>query len=115
MLLGEEGEEERAEVSWEEEELELTSNLAAGGRGMELSELSRFGERLVAPDYNTENISIKNTKNISGWWLQTTRPGWCSVSWGRRGWPCPGSSSAAARGTEPADTRQAGPLSLVEH
>ena len=64
MLLGEEGEEERAEVSWEEEELELTSNLAAGGRGMELSELSRFGERLVAPDYSYENILITQLQSI---------------------------------------------------
>ena len=74
LVLGEQ--EETAEVSWEQEEVELNNNLAAGGRGMELSELSRFGERLVAPDDKTGVVySLLEGWLVVPWVILSSGPG----------------------------------------
>jgi len=47
---------DRVSVSWDVEEVELKGNLAAGGRGMELSELQVFNGKLLSLDDRTGEV-----------------------------------------------------------
>jgi len=56
-----------ATVEWEEEEVELVSSLAAGGRGMELSELCMFQGQLLTVDDRTGVVYRVEGSGVEPW------------------------------------------------
>lgn len=79
---------DRVTISWDVGEVELKGNLAAGGRGMELSELQVFNGRLLSVDDRTGVVySIVGTKVVP-WVIMSDGAGgsnkgfkgeWCTV------------------------------------
>ena len=65
---------EKVEVTWGEEEV-LTSNLGAGGRGMELSELQMFAGRLLTLDDRTGVVYSIEGNKVVPWVILSDGPG----------------------------------------
>ena len=65
---------EKVEVTWGEEEV-LTSNLGAGGRGMELSELQMFAGRLLTLDDRTGVVYTIEGNKVVPWVILSDGPG----------------------------------------
>ena len=66
-----------AEITWQEEQ-EISNNLAAGGRAMELSELIMFGDKLVTVDDKTGVVyRLVNTTGLTPvpWLILSSGPG----------------------------------------